>query len=95
MGVETLELLIGDGGGWQRCPYLARVVATSAPPVNCCHHPCVCLSYLTRSLLRTLPVVPKSSSRAATLRSKSMAALHNGQKVTATGVSPGRSLTIS
>ena len=69
-------------------------------PVNCCHQVPVWRSYITRSECRSLPVVPKvrrtdAPSGPVTCAAKTMAALHSGQKVTATGVPPTVSLTIS
>ena len=61
----------------------ASVVPVNAPtiarPVTCCHQLSVCRSYITRSELRSLPVVPKSSTRSPTRRSNTTAALHSGQ----------------
>jgi len=64
-------------------------------PRNCCHQLSVCRSYMTRSELRSLPVVPKSSTRPSSRRSNTTAVLHSGQKVTVTGTPPIESLTIS
>src|SRR3972149_2802993 len=56
-----------------------------APPGACCPHDSVCRSYITRSLKRSLPVVPKSSTRPSSRRSKVMVVLHSGQKVIVAG----------
>ena len=50
---------------------------------------------MMRSELRSLPVVPKSSTRSATRRSKTMEELHSGHQVTAIGTPSISSLTIS
>src|SRR6266545_4436565 len=50
---------------------------------------------MTRSLLYSLPEVPKSSVVPSRTRSKTMPELQSGQNVTATGTLPTTSLTIS
>ena len=94
--METLELAPGDdprgqltqlGTGSSDRPGPGRQTAATTTRSRG--------SYMTRSESRTLPVVPNKSVRPGTRRSNAIATLHNGQKVTATGIPPMRSLTIS
>ena len=64
-------------------------------PPNCCHQLSVSRSYMTRSELRSLPVVPKLKVRPGIRRSKTTEELQSGHHVTAIGVPPTVSLTIS
>jgi len=64
-------------------------------PLNCYHQLSVSRSYMTRSELRSFPVVPKLNVRPPTRRSNATEELHNGHQVTAMGVPPTVSLTIS
>jgi hypothetical protein len=66
-----------------------------ASPVACCHQLSVRRSYITRSLARRLPVVPKSWTTPSISRSKTSAVLHSGQNVTTTATPPRVSFTIS
>ena len=64
-------------------------------PSACCHQLWVSRSYMIMSELRSLPDTPKLNTCPFTRRSKVIPELHNGQKVTATGIPPTVSFTIS
>ena len=68
---------------------------TMQSPPNCCHQLSVSRSYITRSELRSLPVVPKVRIRPAARRSNTTEELHSGHQVIAMGIPPTVSFTIS